>query len=273
MWTGFCWQIIRLYVKADLYLSMQVFLPRFKSNNNLYISVTDRYVWEDNSDETVTDWRTNLDYDGFDWNNNNYAFKWKNERLATLEELQVNYGIELNGKRVKKEEIFNQYDFPASPASAPLQYLTLKEGCNAIDAGIMLNNINENFTGDAPDLGAFEYGVELPLYGPRENNQVNVSNENILIGFELKQNYPNPFNPETVISYRLSVISDVSLKIFDVLGREITTLVNGMQSPGIHTVEWNGKNSAGQQAGSGIYFYRLTAGNGFVETKKMILLK
>jgi len=100
-----------------------------------------------------------------------------------------------------------------------------------------------------------------------------LSNSNVPQNFILRQNYPNPFNPKTVISYKLSAISDVSLKIYDALGREITTLANGMQSPGMHTVEWNGKNSAGQQAGSGIYFYRLTAGNGFVETKKLVLLK
>jgi nitrous oxidase accessory protein NosD len=250
------------------------FLIGFKSNNNLYISVTDRYVWEDNSDETVTDWRTNLDYDGFDWNNNTYAFKWKNERFATLEELQVNYGIEINGRRIRKEEIFNQYNFPASPASAPLQYLTLKEECNAIDAGIMLNNINEKFTGDAPDLGAFEFGQELPIYGPRDNGAVSVSeSSSILSKFMLYQNYPNPFNPNTVISYKLKVKSDVVLKIYDILGREIVVLVNEVKNAGDYTVGWNGKNSTGLQVGSGVYFYQLKTGNGFVSTKKMLFIR
>jgi hypothetical protein len=100
-----------------------------------------------------------------------------------------------------------------------------------------------------------------------------LSDHNVPQNFILHQNYPNPFNPKTVISYKLSVISEVSLKIFDILGREITTLVNGIQSAGEHTVLWDGNNSKGQSAGSGIYSYRLTAGNGFVETKKMVLLK
>jgi lysophospholipase L1-like esterase len=86
-------------------------------------------------------------------------------------------------------------------------------------------------------------------------------------GYALGQNYPNPFNPKTVISYRLSVISDVSFKIFDVIGREVTTLVNGMQSPGMHTIEWNAQNYP-----SGVYFYRLQA-DMFNETKKLVLLK
>jgi len=98
-------------------------------------------------------------------------------------------------------------------------------------------------------------------------------NPDIPYKYSLLQNYPNPFNPETVISYQLSVKSYLSLKIYDLLGREVATLVNGTQSPGTHTVEWDGKNSNGQIVGSGIYFYQLKTNKGFVSTKKMILLK
>jgi pectate lyase len=90
--------------------------------------------------------------------------------------------------------------------------------------------------------------------------------------FDLKQNYPNPFNPSTTISYQLTANSNVSLKVYDILGREIITLVNKVETPGIHTVEWDGRNSAGQKLGSGIYFYQLKSESGFVSTKKMILL-
>jgi len=91
--------------------------------------------------------------------------------------------------------------------------------------------------------------------------------------FVLSQNYPNPFNPTTVISYKLSVISYVNMKIYDVLGHEVATLVNGVQSSGTHIVEWNGENSAGQQVGSGVYFYQIKSNNSNAKTKKMILLK
>jgi hypothetical protein len=261
------------------------FLTRFQSNNNLFISVTDRYAWEDGSSSTQTDWRTNLDYDGFDWNDNDNAFKWANTRLQTLEELQASYKIELHGRRVRKNEIFNEYSFPASPNPAPLQYLTLKDGCNAIDAGIALNNINEGYTGNTPDLGAFEFGQELPVYGPRDNGAVSVSGSNSIPSkFMLYQNYPNPFNPTTMIMYTIppssslflkgrSEVEFVTLRIYDLIGREITTLVKGIQAPGTHTVEWNGKNSAGQQVGSGMYFYQLRTNNGFVSTKKMLLIR
>jgi dienelactone hydrolase len=90
--------------------------------------------------------------------------------------------------------------------------------------------------------------------------------------FSLEQNYPNPFNPNTAISYQLLAISFVKLKVFDVLGREVATLVNGVGKPGVHSVQWNGRNERGEAVSSGIYLYQLRAGN-FVTTKKMILLK
>ena len=83
----------------------------------------------------------------------------------------------------------------------------------------------------------------------------------------LLQNYPNPFNPTTQISYTLPKESDVTLKVFDVLGREVTTLVNGKNQPGEHFVSWNALNVP-----SGVYFYRIVAGD-FVQTKKMVLVK
>jgi hypothetical protein len=86
-------------------------------------------------------------------------------------------------------------------------------------------------------------------------------------GFALSQNYPNPFNPTTIISFSLSKTEHTTLKVFDVLGNEITTLVNGEMTAGEHSVVFNAKNLA-----SGIYFYRLTAGS-YSDTKKLLLLR
>jgi len=90
---------------------------------------------------------------------------------------------------------------------------------------------------------------------------------NILTEFYLDQNYPNPFNPTTKIKYQIPELSLVTLKIYDVLGSEITTLVNEKKHSGSFEVEFDA-----EQLPSGIYFYRLRAGN-YVETKKMVLMK
>jgi len=91
--------------------------------------------------------------------------------------------------------------------------------------------------------------------------------------FQLNQNYPNPFNPSTSISYQLSVFSKVILKVYDLLGNEVATLVNEEQQPGYYTVSFNHQQTANnQQLTSGVYFYQLKAGNQ-TYTRKMILTK
>ncbi|MCS6989705.1 MAG: T9SS type A sorting domain-containing protein [Chloroherpetonaceae bacterium] len=87
--------------------------------------------------------------------------------------------------------------------------------------------------------------------------------------FSLSQNYPNPFNPTTTIAYRLPVASDVTLELFDALGRKITTLLNARQDAGEHRYALDASRL---NLSSGVYLYRLRAGR-FVETKKMLLLK
>lgn len=90
--------------------------------------------------------------------------------------------------------------------------------------------------------------------------------------FELAQNYPNPFNPTTSITYSIPKDNFVTIKVYDMLGREVSTLVNDYKNAGNHIVNWNGEDNSGQKVASGTYIYRITAGN-FVATKKMVLLK
>ncbi len=90
--------------------------------------------------------------------------------------------------------------------------------------------------------------------------------------FGLKQNYPNPFNPTTTIGYSLNKETRVTLKVYDLLGQEITTLVDEIQPAGFRQIEWKGKNQSGSQVATGMYIYRMNAGN-FVESHKMILSK
>jgi len=98
--------------------------------------------------------------------------------------------------------------------------------------------------------------------------------------FTLAQNYPNPFNPSTVISYQLPVSGKVSLKVYDILGSEVVTLVNEEQQPGYYEVKFNASGHSGSDQSlrlvrslpSGVYVYRLNAGD-FVSVKKMMLIK
>ncbi len=97
-------------------------------------------------------------------------------------------------------------------------------------------------------------------------------NETKPAAYSLSQNYPNPFNPSTVISYQLAVNSKVSLKIYNLLGQEVCTLVNAHQKAGTHSVFWDGTNNHGHAVSSGIYFYRLKAG-AFTQSRKMLLVR
>jgi hypothetical protein len=103
--------------------------------------------------------------------------------------------------------------------------------------------------------GAFEYSniIEVEVVAPNK--------------FELKQNYPNPFNPSTVISYQLAAYSQVILKVYDILGNSVSTLVNETQDAGKYDVQFDASNLS-----NGVYFYQIKAGN-YKSTKKMILMK
>jgi len=90
--------------------------------------------------------------------------------------------------------------------------------------------------------------------------------------YSLSQNYPNPFNPVTTLRYDLPERAEVVLTVYDILGREVKTLVRGVQEPGFKSVIWNGTNDAGRPMSAGIYLYRVQAGD-FVQVKKMVLLK
>ncbi|MFA7421322.1 MAG: FlgD immunoglobulin-like domain containing protein [Melioribacteraceae bacterium] len=99
-----------------------------------------------------------------------------------------------------------------------------------------------------------------------------VEEQEIPAQFELAQNYPNPFNPTTLISYALPQNSFVTLKVYDMLGREIKTLVSKEVAAGSYSVNWNGDDNFGNKVSTGAYVYRITAGD-FVSVKKMLLIK
>ena len=88
----------------------------------------------------------------------------------------------------------------------------------------------------------------------------------------MDQNYPNPFNPVTRINFSLAEKSLVSITVYDISGNKIKGLINSNYRPGKGSIQWNATNEQGEPVSAGVYFYRIQAG-GFVDTKKMILLK
>jgi hypothetical protein len=149
----------------------------------------------------------------------------------------------------------------ANPLLNPDYTLTNNSPC--IDSGTLTPAVIEDYNraprpqGENYDIGAFEF-----------NSPVDVKNSTIeQFRFVLDQNYPNPFNPSTVIKYQLPEEGFVTLKIYDALGRETSVPINEVQQAGIHSVTFNAGNLP-----SGVYFYKIQAGN-YCLTKKFVLLK
>lgn len=110
-----------------------------------------------------------------------------------------------------------------------------------------------------------------------DSGMVGIANTDpsLIEDFRLLQNYPNPFNPTTSIAFTIPAKmagEKVTLKVYDLLGREVTTLFDGVATPGVHQVMWNGKNASGNLVTSGIYFYTIKAGS-VVQTRKMVLMR
>lgn len=139
---------------------------------------------------------------------------------------------------------------------------------------VRISHFNGNFTNAQITLHLFAYEFEEPLFQIKLKDSTDSRIlQPIPEKYDLSQNFPNPFNPNTQINYSLKQPETVNLKIFNVLGQEVISLVNSeSQKEGTHSIHWNGTDRNRNQVGSGIYFYRIEAGE-FVKTKKMLLLR
>jgi hypothetical protein len=120
------------------------------------------------------------------------------------------------------------------------------------------------------DIGSVP--VDVYFTGNMELAKVDLVFRNLPSSFALHQNFPNPFNPITTLRYDLPEDNFVILTVYDMLGREITQLVNTNQQAGFKSVQWNAIDSMGRPVSAGVYLYQIQAGE-FVQTKKMVLLK
>ena len=112
-------------------------------------------------------------------------------------------------------------------------------------------------------MGAFDIGC---------SSELSTDNNIFPSKFVLHQNYPNPFNPITKIRYDLPINSLVSVTVYDMMGRVVKNLVNGLQTAGFKSVKWDGTNNNNQTVSAGLYIYSIYSDN-YIDTKKMILLK
>ncbi len=160
---------------------------------------------------------------------------------------------------------FNQpvelsFKFAAGGATQPEVYRQEDENWVKVESVIDLNEQVVRVNTD--QLGAFKFvgtGAEI-------------ESENLPQTFALHQNYPNPFNPRTTIAYDIPEGADVVLQIYNAIGQLVTTLVESPHEAGRYSVQWNATDFSGRPVASGLYFYRIKAGN-FARTQKMILLQ
>ena len=226
-------------------------------------------------------------------------FETSNNNIAPLGNFNINnnYAYLTSDEGILVLDISN----PASPDSVSVFSIGAQRNdittCGnyayvATDAGIFMLDISDKTS--PHQVGFFSNsGYSRAVSIACSNNKIYTAFEGLIVlsndfttdvkenktiisnSFSLSQNYPNPFNPSTTIEYSIPAVGDeyirptnnVTLKIYDILGEEITTLVNKKQTPGNYDVKFNAGNLS-----SGIYFYRLKAGN-FSKTNKMILLK
>ncbi len=140
---------------------------------------------------------------------------------------------------------------------------------------VLPGNINYNFNGILDDIRIYDYALSRDEIQNLFGNPASVINDEkstIPSNNYLFQNYPNPFNLSTTINYQVNKTGIVILRIYNILGKLVRTLVNREENPGYNYIKWDGKNDNNQIVTSGIYFYKLQAGT-FMQSKKLILLK
>jgi hypothetical protein len=136
------------------------------AKNNLWVLARDGQIWRFGAFRK--DWRTDFDHDGFDWGAAPNPFSYDGTTYSGLLPFSAASGLEGHGIRISKAACFDTFDVPGpSPTSVPPQVLTLQASCNAVDAGAHLTNVSDDFTGTAPDLGAFERARAVLQFGPR----------------------------------------------------------------------------------------------------------
>ena len=188
----------------------------------------------------------------------NRGMTWTKYDVPNLDDLEgIGFINEMTGW-VGSRQMFSGYN----------AQLTTDGGSNwqSVNVGEHLNRFQ--FFGDT-----LAYAAGITIYKYVKQNATAIKNERYYPkSFFLSQNYPNPFNPSTTIEYTLPEPAQVTIRIYDGLGKELRTILDVYQTSGIHKVKWDGKDSNGILVASGFYIYRIDAG-GKAESKMMVLMK
>ncbi|MHC1737086.1 MAG: T9SS type A sorting domain-containing protein [Ignavibacteriaceae bacterium] len=198
--------------------------------------------------------------------------------IAEEEPVMPIVGGPSNGTYINNANPKISWYLPTAPSGSQSYTLQISHNPDFSNATEITNISNLSSTASLPGSGTYYWRVKSQLENSTSSyfsmpgqftvyGITDVKEEIIPVQFGLSQNYPNPFNPTTTISYDLPANSMVSITVFDVLGRELETIVNELQQAGNHKVNFNGSNLS-----SGVYYYKINAGE-FVSVKKMILIK
>lgn len=195
------------------------------------------------------------------WPYDSSSYRWNGVGLRTGDSVVI-FGVPT---RVKTFEFFHFYSDTGTPSHDPRQWFSYMTRTYAYGFGMIEEGLEGG--GGRVLIGAILNGDSMGIILDVKEKRNNLPDR-----FTLYQNYPNPFNPSTAISYQLTAVSRVTLKIYDILGREVKTLVEERETAGQHVVYWDGTDRYGRRVASGIYYYRLATPGGSI-TRKAVLIK
>jgi hypothetical protein len=195
---------------------------------------------------------------------------------GNLEEMESGYGSGPSVRSVYIYPLKNGYRYFAG-TSTGLYSTSILDGTNTqwvLEGSETIGNIVVDMITGRPVDGYIAIGTHgNGTYSANfETNELSLGKSSIPNEFELAQNYPNPFNPSTQIPFTIKTSGTVIIKVFDLQGREIITLFDGIKQAGSHSISWKGKDQSGNLMPSGTYIYQINS-NGFSKSKKMHLIK
>ncbi|MFH1194657.1 MAG: T9SS type A sorting domain-containing protein [bacterium] len=254
LWDGSQWvNSSRRTYTYDTNWNLTFFLKETWDGSQWLNDSQETYTYDSNGNETLV---FSEDWDGSQWVNNSRRTSTYDSNENRISYMEENWDV---SKWVNVWRFTYTYDSNRNMISSLTE---------AWDGSQWINSIGviwfEDFFGNYIQVT----GCEINIYYKEITTEIKENDANIPV-YSLSQNYPNPFNPSTVITWQLAVGSNVTLKIYDVLGREIATLVDEFQNAGIHHSTFS---TLHYSLPSGVYFYQLTAGE-FQSTMKMILTK